>query len=207
MPLAPGYGETPLDPEESDALTARARELLGDDPTKADLYEAEQAVLAEVSEQLLDAVADGALGLEEILSDHFLRDVHLRLYGDIWTWAGRLRTRELNIGIAPEQIAATLRTSLENLRYRWDHTQDWTPREFGIAVHAETVRIHPFIDGNGRTTRLLADLVFLAAQDDELLESYDWALDKDRYIALLRTYDQTRDPRPLATFISVIPIA
>jgi fido (protein-threonine AMPylation protein) len=207
MPLAPGYGETPLDPEEADALTARARELLGDDPTKADLYEAEQAVLAEVSEQLLDAVADGALGLDEILSDHFLRDVHLRLYGDIWTWAGRLRTRELNIGIAPEQIAATLRTSLENLRYRWDHTQDWTPREFGIAVHAETVRIHPFIDGNGRTTRLLADLVFLAAQDDELLESYDWALDKDRYIALLRTYDQTRDPRPLATFISVIPIA
>jgi fido (protein-threonine AMPylation protein) len=207
MPLAPSYGETPLDPEEADALTARARELLGDDPTKADLYEAEQAVLAEVSEQLLDAVADGALGLDEILSDHFLRDVHLRLYGDIWTWAGRLRTRELNIGIAPEQIAATLRTSLENLRYRWDHTQDWTPREFGIAVHAETVRIHPFIDGNGRTTRLLADLVFLAAQDDELLESYDWALDKDRYIALLRTYDQTRDPRPLATFISVIPIA
>lgn len=74
-------------------------------------------------------------------------------------------------------------------------------------MHAETVRIHPFIDGNGRTTRLLADLVFLAAQDDESLESYDWAVDKDRYIALLREYDQTRDPRPLATFIPVIPIA
>lgn len=38
MPLAPGYGETPLDPEEADALTAQARALLGDDPTKADLY-------------------------------------------------------------------------------------------------------------------------------------------------------------------------
>lgn len=74
-------------------------------------------------------------------------------------------------------------------------------------MHAETVRIHPFIDGNGRTTRLLADLTFLAAQDDELLESYDWAVDKDRYIVLLREYDQTRDPRPLAAFIPVIPIA
>ena len=57
-------------------------------------------------------------------------------------------------------------------------------------MHAETVRIHPFIDGNGRTTRLLADLVFLAAQGDESLESYDWAVDKDRYIALLREYDR-----------------
>jgi fido (protein-threonine AMPylation protein) len=207
MALAPGYGETPLDPEEADALTAQARELLGEDPRKADVYEAEQAILAEVSEQLLDAVADGALGFDEILSDYFLRDLHRKLYGDIWTWAGRFRTRELNIGIAPEQITAALRTSLENARYRWEHTEDWTPREFGIAVHAETVRIHPFIDGNGRTTRLLADLVFLAAQDDESLESYDWAIDKDRYITLLQEYDQTRDPRPLATFIPVIPIA
>jgi fido (protein-threonine AMPylation protein) len=207
MTLAPGYGETPLDPEEAGALTAQARALLGDDPTKADLYEAEQAVLAEVSEDLLDAVADGALGLDEILSDHFLRDLHLRLYGDIWTWAGRFRTREMNIGIAPEQIAMALRASLENARYRWEHTEDWTARELGIAVHAETVRIHPFIDGNGRTTRLLADLAFLAAQGDESLESYDWAVDKDRYIALLREYDRTRDPGPLAMFIPMIPIA
>jgi fido (protein-threonine AMPylation protein) len=207
MPLAPGYGETPLDPEEADALTAQARALLGDDLTKADLYEAEQAVLAEVSEHFLDEVADGALGLDEILSDHFLRDLHMKLYGDFWTWAGRFRARELNIGIAPEQIAAALRTALENARYRWEHTEDWTPRELKIAVHAETVRIHPFIDGNGRTTRLLADLAFLAAQDDELLESYDWAVDKDRYIALLREYDKTRDPQPLTAFIPVIPIA
>lgn len=59
-------------------------------------------------------------------------------------------------------------------------------------MHAETVRIHPFIDGNGRTTRLLADLVFLAAQGDESPEPYDWAVDKDRYIALLREYNRPR---------------
>lgn len=76
MTLSPGYGETPHDPEEADALTAQARALLGDDPTKADLYEAEQAILAEVSEDLLDAVADGALGLDEIVSDHFLDCSH-----------------------------------------------------------------------------------------------------------------------------------
>jgi fido (protein-threonine AMPylation protein) len=68
------------------------------------------------------------------------------------------------------------------------------------------VRIHPFTDGNGRTTRLLADLVFVATQDGETLEQYDWGLDKPRYIALLREYDSHRDPRELAAFINVVPI-
>lgn len=207
MTLAPGYGDTPLDPAEADALTSRARVLLGGNPTKADLYEAEQAIFAEVSEQFLSTVADGTLGLPEIVSDHFLRDLHLTLYADIWTWAGRLRTREMNIGVAPEQISVELRSSRDNALYRWQHTHDWTARQFGVAVHAETVRIHPFVDGNGRTTRLLADIVFLAAQGNEIPESYDWAVDKERYIGLLRQYDQTRDPLPLAAFIPVVPIA
>ena len=83
MTLSSGYDETPLDPEDADALTALARAFLGDAATKTDLYEAEQVVLTEVSEDLLDAVADGALGLDEILTDHFLRDLHQKLYGDI----------------------------------------------------------------------------------------------------------------------------
>lgn len=44
MTLAPGYGETPLDREEAGALTAQALAMLGNDPTKADLYEAELAL-------------------------------------------------------------------------------------------------------------------------------------------------------------------
>ena len=63
------------------------------------------------------------------------------------------------------------------------------------------MRIHPFIDGNGRTTRLLADLVFAATQDTDALELYEWDLDKRHYIDLLRAYDRHRDPRDLADFI------
>lgn len=83
------------------------------------------------------------------------------------------------------------RTSLELIRYRRQHARDWTARELGVVAHAETVRIHPFVDGNGRTTRLLGDLVFVAAQDGEFLEQYDWALDKVRYIDLLRSTTAT----------------
>lgn len=206
MDLTPGYGETPVDPEDLDALTSAARAELGDDPTKAELYDYEQAILIEVRDLLFEQIIDGTLGLDDLLADHFLRELHGRLYGDMWTWAGRFRTRELNLGVAPEQIAVELRSSLDTIRWRWEHTSDLTARVLGIAVHAETVRVHPFADGNGRSTRLLADLVFFAAQpDDALIEEYDWTIDKEEYIRLLREHQMTRDPAPLAAFIQVRP--
>ncbi len=204
MGIKPGYGETPLEPDEADALTSQAREVFGVQPTKIDLYEAEQAIADEVSITLLAEVAEGTLNLDDLLTDAFLRNLHQRLYGELWTWAGRYRTRELSIGIDPAYIAVELRTWFDTIRYRWERTRDWTPRELGIAVHAETVRIHPFVDGNGRATRLLADLVFLAAQDpDMIVQDYDWEVDKREYVALLRDYDVSRDPKPLAAFIPV----
>ena len=188
----------------SGALTPQAREIFGDQPRKVELYEAEQAVNDDISIALLDDIVDGRLKLTDILTDTFLRELHQKLYGDLWTWAGRYRTRDLNIGVDRARIAVELRGSLGNIRYRWEHTEDWAPRELGIAVHAETVRIHGFVDGNGRSTRLLADLVFLAAQDAEAIaETYDWRIDEKEYIALLREYDLTRDPKPLAEFVPV----
>lgn len=204
MRLEPGYGETPLEPDEADALAPQAREVFGDQPMKLDLYEAEQAIADEVSLSRLADIADGSLGLNDLLTDTFLRELHRELYEELWTWAGKYRTRELSIGIDPLYIAVELRAAFDTLRYRWEYSNDWTPRELGIAVHAETVRIHGFVDGNGRVTRLLADLVFFAAQDPEAVaEEYDWAIDKREYIALLRQYDLSRDPKPLATFIPV----
>jgi Protein involved in cell division len=105
--------------------------------------------------------------------------------------------------LTPGQVAVELRASMDTIRYRWEHTSDWTARELGIVAHAEAVRIHPFVDGNGRSTRLLADLVFVAAEDGEAIQQYDWEIDKTRYISLLRKYDASRDIRELAAFIPI----
>lgn len=206
MSFSPGFGETPLDGDEFDALLPGVRVALGDHVTKAAVYDLEQAVQDEVGAELLTAALSAELTLEALLTDHFVRTLHQRLYAEIWTWGGRLRLRELNIGVAPEKIAVELRAALDNLWHRWNTTNDFTARQFGIAVHAETVRIHPFADGNGRATRLLADLVFAAAQESAELELYDWALDKPRYIELLREYDVHRDPTDLAAFIDAKPV-
>lgn len=203
MPLVPGYGETPVSGDELDALLPSARELLGAPITLAAVYDLEQGVQEQVVEEQVTAVLEGRVRLDALLTDSFLRDLHAQLYQDVWSWAGLLRKSELNIGVAPEQVAIELRTSMDTIRYRWEHTSDWTARELGIVAHAEAVRIHPFVDGNGRSTRLLADLVFVAAQGGEAIQQYDWEIDKTRYISLLRKYDASRDIRELAAFIPI----
>jgi fido (protein-threonine AMPylation protein) len=141
---------------------------------------------------------------EELLTDHFVRELHRSLYAPIWTWGGRQRSRETHIGAAPEQITVALRSSLDGLRFRWEQDGTFTARELGISTHASLVHIHPFVDGNGRATRLLADLVFLAGQGEGDVLAYDWDFDRDAYIGLLRDYDRTLDPSALIAFVRVV---
>ena len=206
MPLTPGYGETPLPHDELAALLPEIVEVLDKPITRGDVYDIEQGLQDKAFDELMPSAIDGSLGLDELLSDYFVRDLHTRLYGPVWDWAGRWRRTEVNIGVAPERIVVELRNALDNIVFRWEHTDDWTARELGIAVHAETVRIHPFTDGNGRTTRFLADLVFAAVQEPTQWQ-YDWDLHKARYIELLRDYDGHRDVGELVGFIGVEPIA
>lgn len=202
MSLTPGFGQTPLPHDELAALLPEVVVVLGEPVTRAAVYDLEQGLQDRVADELMPAAIDGSLPLDALLNDYFVRDLHARLFGPVWNWAGRWRRTEVNIGVAPERIAVELRNALDAIAYRWDHTDDWTPRQLGIVVHAETVRIHPFVDGNGRTTRFLADLVFAAVQDPTEVQ-YEWDLDKTRYIELLRAYDRNRDVANLAAFVGV----
>jgi fido (protein-threonine AMPylation protein) len=205
MALEPDYGETLLDYEEAEALTGEARELLGDPIRKADLYDLEQRIQVEVADEWWGNLLNFNVPMRDLLNDHFVRDLHRRLYAPIWQWGGRQRSRETNIGIAPEHITVEMRNAMEDLRYQWEQGSGLDARTLGVATHAALVRIHPFVDGNGRVTRLLADLVYLAGQTGlEPIHAYDWEIDRSTYIQLLRDYDVTRNPSALAEFIPVI---
>ena len=205
MSLTPGYGETPLPEDELASLLPDVVRILGEPVTRAAVFDLEQGVQEQVAEELLTAALGSSLQPSELLTDYFLKDLHARLYGHIWTWAGKWRTHDVNIGVAYPQIAVDLRHSLNTILYRWENTDDWTPHELGVVAHAETVRIHPFADGNGRATRLLADLVYVAAQDSDPVLQYDWNVDKVSYINLLRRYDTDRDVTGLARLLKARP--
>ncbi len=73
-----------------------------------------------------------------------------------------------------------------------DETWQINPVLLAGMVHYEIARIHPFIDGNGRTARLLATLVlYLSGFDHRRIFSLDDYYDRDRksYYAALKTVD------------------
>ena len=74
------------------------------------------------------------------------------MFGEIWDWAGMLRTSETNIGSPPARI----REDLQILQKDLEHF----PKDIeGCAwLHHRAVLVHPFAGGNGRWSRLLSDL-------------------------------------------------
>jgi Fic-DOC domain mobile mystery protein B len=87
----------------------------------------------------------------------WLCKLHGEMFGEVWEWAGKIRTGgTLNIGVATHQIAEELHKLLGDLRY-WEKS-DMTLAEQAARLHHRAVWIHPFPNGNGRWARLLADI-------------------------------------------------
>lgn len=93
-----------------------------------------------------------------LTSETYLRQLHVRMFGDVWSWAGKLRTVETNIGAMPYEIPVRLRQFLDDVEY-WLGNGTYLPDQLAARFHHGLVLIHPFTNGNGRHTRLAADLM------------------------------------------------
>ena len=94
----------------------------------------------------------------EIYSDSFVRLLHKKMFGDVWMWAGEYRMTERNIGVAPYQIPIKLMHLFDDLKF-WIDNKTYSNFEIAVRLHHKLVQIHPFPNGNGRLSRLMADLV------------------------------------------------
>ena len=54
---------------------------------------------------------------KEILTEKFIKTLHEKMFEDVWQWAGKFRTTERNIGVAPFQIPVKLRMLLDDTKY------------------------------------------------------------------------------------------
>ena len=94
----------------------------------------------------------------DVLDEKFRCELHKRMYGDVWKWAGKFRTTPRNIGVDAWQIAPDLRVLLDDVRY-WIAYKTYPPDEIAVRFHHRLVFIHPFPNGNGRFSRLAADML------------------------------------------------
>jgi len=94
----------------------------------------------------------------DILTDRYAKTLHKQMFGDVWNWAGKYRERESNIGIPPHLISTEVTALFGDARYWLDH-KTYEPDELAVRLHHRLVAIHPFANGNGRHTRLMADLL------------------------------------------------
>jgi Fic-DOC domain mobile mystery protein B len=96
---------------------------------------------------------------DDILTTDFVRTLHKQMFGDVWSWAGDFRTRDVNIGnVQAHRITVDLPAMLDDVKY-WAGHQTFAPDEIAVRLHHRLVEIHPFPNGNGRHARLMADLL------------------------------------------------
>jgi Fic-DOC domain mobile mystery protein B len=137
-------GETPIDPSGLLDRTSRTRGRLN-------IVEAENIRKATVKylakrPTKRQAQFDYAWGLK----------LHREMFGEVWEWAGTLRTVEVTIGIPPEHVETSLYGLFQDLPV-------WAPSgalllDQAVRLHHQAVRIHPFLNGNGRWARMLANI-------------------------------------------------
>jgi Fic-DOC domain mobile mystery protein B len=99
--------------------------------------------------------------IPDMLSIDYLQELHLRMLGEVWNWAGQIRSIELQNEFASPvhdirpQLAVLYKDAVEY----WLSDGRMSPDEFAVRVHHRVVKAHPFRNGNGRHSRLLADIL------------------------------------------------
>jgi Fic-DOC domain mobile mystery protein B len=141
-------GQTPIDEEEKDELKIKTIS------TRGELDEFEQANIEKAIEWSLKA----NLTLEKILTIEFIKDVHRRMFNEVWGWAGNFRKTDKNIGVDKFIIPQELRKLIDDCKY-WIENKTYPDDEIAIRFKHRLVKIHPFPNGNGRHSRICADIL------------------------------------------------
>ena len=141
-------GATPLSPEEQQGL--RPSWIT----TRADLNEAE-------ADNVLKGLAWSRrrrATAVDVATDRFSRELHKRMFGNVWAWAGTYRATERNLGVPPWRIGNDCAVLFDQFQY-WIEHSTFSRDELGVRFHHQIVSIHPFANGNGRHSRLMGDLL------------------------------------------------
>lgn len=106
-----------------------------------------------------------------------LAAIHSHLFGEIYPFAGKIRTVNIAKGSFRFASALYLEAALKSVESMPQSTFDEI-----IEKYVEMNVTHPFREGNGRSTRIWLDLILKS----ELEKVVDWSLvDKDKYLSAM----------------------
>jgi len=190
-PLAPqDDGGTELSEEEREVLIPSYITL------RSELNEAEQANILEAEEWAFARKRN-------LLEEKFLNNLHKKMYGNVWRWAGQYRTTGKNIGVDAYRIPMDLRQLLDDCRY-WIENGTYEPDEIAARFHHRLVSIHCYPNSNGRHARLAADLLLRSIGQERFSwggkNLVDLSETRELYIAALQAADR-HDIGPLLEFV------
>ena len=136
-----------------------------------------------------------------------LKHWHRLWLGNVYAWAGQ--ERSVNLGKDGFQFATASLLPGLLATFEREHLARWTPcgalaaadLVHAIAVtHVELIVIHPFREGNGRLSRLLADVMAVQA-GHEPLDYSSWEQRKPAYIGAIHA-GFSGDYGPMAGFVA-----
>jgi cell filamentation protein len=107
-----------------------------------------------------------------------LQQIHAYLFGGLYDFAGQIRTKTI-------WKDGTLFCRAEYLRYNLEQIEQMPQTTFDEIVdkYIEMNIAHPFMEGNGRSTRLWLDLIFKSS----IKQCVDWSqIDKKAYLQAMR---------------------
>ena len=147
-------GETPLD--DISGLLVKGITTRGE----LDIAEANN-----ILEAYLKYTINPAQVAELDFDTQFLQKLHREMFGKVWSWAGEFRTTQTSIGVEAVQIRQALYQLIDDLKF-WQTS--WHYEETAVRLHYSLVKIHPFLNGNGRWARLATDIWLLSIGKDVL---------------------------------------
>ncbi len=185
-------GATPLDPE-------ILEQLIPNLTTQDELNEFEAQ---NIGAAIIWARASSDLR-KNLLTATGLIKLHRKMFDQTWEWAGKWRWLETNIGVAPKNIQNELGALLGDVQYWLEH-KTYSTEEAAVRFHHKLVWTHPFPNGNGRFSRLAADLLIEFNGGKKLSwgsrDLVGETKTRDEYLRSLRIADRSNDYEALLKF-------
>ena len=175
-------GATPLEPEEIEGL--RLKHIT----TRDELDRWEQDNIQDALDWLSRRKKK-----DNVLSEEFICQLHERMFGKVWKWAGSFRRTNKNIGVEWPYISVELKMLRDDVTY-WIDNKTFPPQEIAYRFHHRLVWIHLFPNGNGRHSRMITDILLTEVF---ALQVFSWGGEnlteagkvRSQYIQALRAAD------------------